>query len=120
MEKNYTVDFKVTHGNAEDVFETMKTYQKLGILVDEQAGIVFNDVRVPAGYLTDFIEFIDIYTSIVHGNKGKITEVASTLDSESVSPFLNHCSTEMEKLELEAFSADEIDSIVEKTSEKSY
>ena len=96
--KNYIVDFRTTNNDVENVFNAMKACQQLGI-ADKKSKIEFNGVKVPAGYLDNFEQFIGAYEGIVNGTFDNIIDaMASGLDRFEATAFLYSCYVEKRKV----------------------
>lgn len=96
--RNYIVDFRTTHGDVEKVFNAMKEYQKMGI-ADRRSKIEFNGIRVPAGYLDDYEQFIGVYNGIIYGKTSMIIDsLPYDLSEIELQNIFMVCDDEMKKL----------------------
>lgn len=97
-DRNYIVDFRTTHGEVEKVFNAMKEYQRMGI-ADRRSKIEFNGIRVPAGYLDDYEQFIGIYKGITYGKFSMIIDsLPCDLSEIELQNIFMICDDEMKKL----------------------
>lgn len=93
MKKNYHVDFCVDSGSVEDTFSELKKFQSLG-LVGKNSNIVFNGIRVPAGYCDDFFSFFKVYLAITSLDEDNVFDsVPEGLSSDEIYGFVGTCSS---------------------------
>lgn len=105
--KNFSVELCVKH-NSEPTFYALKELQEIGY-AHEDSTILFNGVRVPAGYCTDFQQFIVTYSAIVSGDHSLVYDQIPLDFSElDAAKFLATCSKSMESQGREAFTQDEV------------
>lgn len=118
--KNFSVELCVRK-NSEPTFYALKELQEIGY-AREDSTILFNGVRVPAGYCSDFQQFIVTYSAIVSGDHALIYDQIPLEFSElDAAKFLATCSKSMESQGREAFSQTEVRDFFEyRKSQKSF
>lgn len=91
QKQNYIVDFRVTDGDVENVFNVMKEFQKIGI-ADKKSKIEFNGITVPAGYLDSFEQFMEVYEGIdEYSHKKIISALPAGLSEAEVTDIILSC-----------------------------
>ena len=104
---NYSLEL-VVKGDAIVTFDTLKKLQELGY-AREDSTIVYKKVRVPAGFCTDFQNFIVTYGSIVSGDHaGVFGQVPDGLNNNDAVRFLGVCSLSLEKCGRSGLSKDDV------------
>lgn len=110
MEKNKKFSLELTVKNDEvvETFDSLKELQEMGY-AGVDSTIVYKRVRVPAGYCTDFHNFIITYSAIISGDHASIYEqVPEDLDYDNTLRFLATCTMSLEKCEREGLSKDDV------------
>lgn len=110
MEKNKKFSLELTVKNDEvvETFDSLKQLQEMGY-AGVDSTIVYKRVRVPAGYCTDFHNFIITYGAIISGDHASIYEqVPEDLDYDNTLRFLAICTMSLEKYEREGLSKDDV------------
>lgn len=110
MEKNKKFSLELTVKNDEvvETFDSLKQLQEMGY-AGVDSTIVYKRVRVPAGYCTDFHNFIITYGAIISGDHASIYEqVPEDLDYDNTLRFLAICTMSLEKCEREGLSKEDV------------
>ena len=110
MEKNKKFSLELTVKNDEvvETFDSLKQLQEMGY-AGVDSTIVYKRVRVPAGYCTDFHNFIITYGAIISGDHASIYEqVPEDLDYDNTLRFLATCTMSLEKCEREGLSKEDV------------
>lgn len=118
--RNFSVELCVKK-NSEPTFYALKELQEIGY-AHEDSTIVFNGIRVPAGYCADFQQFIVTYSAIVSGDHALVYDQIPLEFSElDAAKFLAVCSKSMESQGREPFSQSEVSDFFEyRRSQKSF
>lgn len=62
-------------------------------LVDRNSNIVFNGIRVPAGYCDDICSFFTVYEAIASGDEDRVfASVPEDLSAKEIYNFVGTCS----------------------------
>ena len=110
MEKNKKFSLELTVKNDEvvETFDSLKQLQEMGY-AGVDSTIVYKRVRVPAGYCTDFHNFIITYGAIISGDHASIYgQVPEDLDYDNTLRFLATCTMSLEKCEREGLSKEDV------------
>ena len=104
---NYSVQL-IVRDDVVVTFNALKDLQALGYARDDST-IIYKKVRVPAGYCTDFQNFIVTYSSIISGNHaGIFGQVPEQLSDSDVVRFLGVCSLSLEKCGRDGLTKDDV------------
>lgn len=104
---NYSVQL-IVKDNAVVTFNTLKELQALGY-AREDSTIVYKKVRVPAGFCTDFQNFIMTYGSIISGDHaGVFGQVPEELSDNDAVRFLGVCTLSLERCGRPGLSKDDV------------
>lgn len=116
---SFSIDFNTMgNGDIQDVFISMKEYQKAG-LADEHSNIIFNGVKVPAGCYEDFNQVFGLYNTIVTGEKENLSDyIPEDLTEMQLMTIVHTASAEMTKLGLGPISEDMQNAIIESKAVK--
>ena len=110
MEKNkkFSLELTVKNNEVVETFDSLKQLQEM-VYAGVDSTIVYKRVRVPAGYCTDFHNFIITYGAIISGDHASIYEqVPEDLDYDNTLRFLATCTMSLEKCEREGLSKDDV------------
>ena len=110
MEKNkkFSLELTVKNNEVVETFDSLKQLQEMGY-AGVDSTIVYKRVRVPAGYCTDFHNFIITYGAIISGDHASIYEqVPEDLDYDNTLRFLAICTMSLEKCEREGLSKEDV------------
>ena len=110
MEKNkkFSLELTVKNDGVVETFDSLKQLQEMGY-AGVDSTIVYKRVRVPAGYCTDFHNFIITYGAIISGDHASIYEqVPEYLDYDNTLRFLATCTMSLEKCEREGLSKEDV------------
>lgn len=121
INKNFSVELRVkVGGDSEPTFVALKELQSLGY-ANEDSTILLKNVRVPAGYCSDFQHFIVTYGAIVSGDHAlTFDQIPSDFSELKTVKFLAVCSTSMESQGRVGFTQDEVKNFLEyRKSQKS-
>ena len=104
---NYTVQL-IVKDDAVITFNTLKDLQALGY-AREDSTIIYKKVCIPAGFCTDFQNFIMTYGSIISGDHaGVFGQVPEYLSDNDAVRFLGVCSLSLEKCGRAGLSKDDV------------
>lgn len=122
-EKKYTNSFAVELKCKKDstvAFDALQEMKRLG-LAGNDSTIVLNHVRVPAGLMNDFQQFMDVYTAILKNDTNCIFEqVPEYLNAAESAMYLNSCSNAMKDCGYIGLADDEIDNFVDEKIKKEH
>ena len=110
MEKNkkFSLELTVKNNEVVETFDSLKQLQEMGY-AGVDSTIVYKRVRIPAGYCTDFHNFIITYGAIISGDHASIYEqVPEDLDYDNTLRFLATCTMSLEKCEREGLSKEDV------------
>lgn len=117
INKNFTMELTVKDDPVV-TFDTLKELQNMGY-AKEDSTIVYKRVRVPAGYCTDFHNFIITYGAIISGDHASVFEqVPEELERDNILRFLATCSLSLEKCERPGLSQDDVINFLELRKQK--
>ena len=106
--KKFSLELTVKNDEVVETFDSLKELQEMGY-AGVDSTIVYKRVRVPAGYCTDFHNFIITYSAIISGDHASIYEqVPEDLDYDNTLRFLATCTMSLEKCEREGLSKDDV------------
>ena len=106
--KNFSLELTVKNNEVVETFDSLKQLQEMGY-AGVDSTIVYKRVRVPAGYCTDFHNFIITYGAIISGDHASIYEqVPEDLDYDNTLRFLATCTMSLEKCEREGLSKEDV------------
>ena len=105
---NFSVELTVKNNDVVETFDSLKKLQEMGY-AGVDSTIVYKNVRVPAGYCTDFHNFIITYGAIISGDHASVFEqVPEDLEKDDVLRFLVTCSQSLEKCDRLGLSRDDV------------
>ena len=106
--KKFSLELTVKNDEVVETFDSLKELQEMGY-AGVDSTIVYKRVRVPAGYCSDFHNFIITYGAIISGDHASIYEqVPEDLDYHNTHRFLATCTMSLEKCEREGLSKDDV------------
>ena len=106
--KKFSLELTVKNDEVVETFDSLKELQEMGY-AGVDSTIVYKRVRVPAGYCSDFHNFIITYGAFISGDHASIYEqVPEDLDYDYTLRFLATCTMSLEKCEREGLSKDDV------------